>query len=174
VASLTLFDEAGQMRSALTIGSDGTPALQLYDRAQAARVVVTVDNNQPAIVVRSDAGDRAILSTMTGGPTLAFEDKDTLRAEVGMARGGAPKVGLFGPAGQAQLSLNVSEQGEPVVTLRDTTGRGRASLGVVAGATVINLSDQRSARVVLGVAPDGTASLSFLDPAGKVTDRVPK
>lgn len=174
IASLTLFDETGQMRSALTIDRDGTPAFRLYDGTQAARVVVTVDNNQPAIVVSNATGDRAVLSTLTGGPTLSFEDKEKLRAEVGMGRGGAPKLGMFGPTGQAQLTLGVSEQGEPVATWRDQTGRGRASVGVVQGATVINLSDQRAARVVLGVAPDGTASLSFLDPAGKVTERVPK
>lgn len=174
MASLTLFDEAGQMRSALAIGPDGTPSLQLYDRAQAARVVVTVENNQPAIVVTSGTGDRAILSTMTGGPTLAFQDRDKLRAEVGMGRGGAPRLGMFGPTGQPQLNLNVSDQGEPLVALRDEMGRARASVGVVQGAAVINLSDQRSARVVLGVASDGNASLSFLDPAGKVTERMPK
>jgi len=174
VASLTFFDEAGQMRSALTIGRDGAPALQLYDRAQAPRVVITVENNQPAVVVTSETGDRAILSTLTGGPTLSFQDKEKFRAEVGMGRGGAPRFAMFGPTGQPQLGLNITEQGDPIVTLRDDAGRGRASLGVVQGATVINLADQKSARVVLGVAADGNATLSFLDPAGKVTERVPK
>jgi hypothetical protein len=172
---VTLFDETGQRRSAaLTVGRDGAPALQLYDRAQAARLVVAVENDQPAVVVSGEAGQRAVLSNLTGSPTLAFQDGEKIRVEVGMARGGTPRVGMFGPNGQPQLSLNVSDQGEPVVTLRDDTGRGRATMGVVSGATVINLADQRSARVVLGVAADGTASLSLLDAAGKVTDRVPK
>jgi len=173
-ASLTLFDETGQPRSALTVGRDGTPALQIYDRTQVARVVVTIENDQPAIVINGEAGDRAILSTPAGGPTLAFGNRERIRAEVGINRAGAPRLGMFGPTGQPQLSLNISERGEPVVTLRDEAGRSRASLGVVAGATVINLADQQSARVVLGVATDGSASLSFLDAAGKITERVPK
>ncbi len=173
--SVTLFDETGQRRSAaFTVGRDGAPALQLYDRAQTTRVALAVENDQPAVVISGEAGQRAILSTLSGSPTLAFQDGERIRAEVGMGRGGTPRVGLFGANGQPQLGLNVSDQSEPVVTLRDDTGRSRATIGVVSGATVINLADQKSARVVLGVATDGTASLSILDAAGKVTDRVPK
>jgi hypothetical protein len=174
LASLTLFDEAGERRSALTVGRDGSPTLQLYDRAQAARLVLAVENDQPALVINGEAGQRAVLSNLTGTPTLAFQDGERVRAEVGMGRGGTPRFGMFGATGQPLLNLNVSDQGEPVVTLRDGTGRSRATMGVVSGATVINLADQKSARVVLGVAADGTASLSLLDAAGKVIERVPK
>src|SRR5262245_22810864 len=34
MTSLTLFDDQGQRRAALTAEPDGTPALQLFDRAQ--------------------------------------------------------------------------------------------------------------------------------------------
>jgi hypothetical protein len=82
-------------------------------------------------------------------------------------------VALVGPTGQTQVDLNVGGGGEPVAVFRDAMGRGRVTLGIVSGTTVINLADQQAARVVLGIAADGTATLSFLDENGRLAARVP-
>ena len=74
LASLTLFDEAGERRSALTVGRDGSPTFQLYDRAQAARLVLAVENDQPALVINGETGQRAVLSNLVLVQSLHVHD----------------------------------------------------------------------------------------------------
>ena len=133
-----------------------------------------VQGSAPVVAITADADRRAILSGLSGDPALTFTDGAQTRAEVGLTAGGLPGLHLIGPAGQRQLSMTVDRDGQQaLVTVRDAGGRSRASVGVVQGATVINLSDEARTRVVMGVAPDGRASLSFLDEAGQIVRTLP-
>jgi len=173
MASLTLFDTAGRRRAMLATDGEGTPTLELYDQADELRIHAAIQSGAPVIVVNGDNDRRAIIGALTGSPTLSFVDGQLSRAQVGLSARGLPTLEMVGPGGQQQISLMVDGEGQPLMTLRDENGRSRATLGVVQDTTVINLSDDRSARVVLGVAPDGTGSLSFLDGAGAVAHSIP-
>jgi hypothetical protein len=168
MTSLALFDGAGQRRAVLATGADGAPTLELYDRAQALRVHAAIQGDAPIVVVNGADGRRAMLSTLTGGPALSFAEGERNLVQIGLGTSGTPGLEMVGPMGQQQLSLIVDGEGQPIVTFRDSNGRSRATVGVVQDATVINLADQTAARIVLGVAPDGSGSLTFLDENGPI------
>lgn len=173
MTSLALLDEAGRRRAVLAAGTDGAPSLALYDQDAALRVHAAIQAGAPVLVVNGDNGRRAILGALTGSPTLSFVDGQLNRAQLGFSARGLPNLEMAGPNGQLQASLMVDRDGQPLLTLRDQTGHSRATLGVVADTTVMNLTDGASPRVVLGVAPDGNGTLSFLDADGAVTRAVP-
>lgn len=173
MASLTLLDEAGRRRAVLATGANGAPTLEMYDQAEALRVHTTIQGGAPIIVVNGDNDRRAIVGALTGSPTLSFVDGSLTRAQIGFSARGLPNLEMVGPTGQQQITLGVDAEGQPLMTLRDQEGRSRATMGVVQETTVLNLADSRSARVVLGVAPDGNGSLSFLDENRAVAYSVP-
>lgn len=173
MASLALFGPDGGPRAVLAAAPDGAPTFELYDGARTLRVHATIQGTAPIVAVTADGGRQAILSGLSGVPALTLTDGAQARTEVGLTAGGLPGLHLIGPAGQRQVSLTVDREGQALVTVRDAGGRSRASLGVVQGAAVINLSDQARTRVVMGVAPDGRATLSFLDEAGQIVRTMP-
>jgi hypothetical protein len=173
MASLALLDPAGRPRALLAVTPDGAPTFELYDQGQALRVHATVQGEAPVVAVETGGGRRAILGGLTGSPALTFTDGAQNRAEVGLGGNGLPSLTMFGPTGQRQVSLLVDGDSQPLLTFRDDSGRSRASLGVVQGATVVNLADPARVRVVLGVAADGTATISFLDDAGRLVRTLP-
>lgn len=173
MASLALFGPDGGPRAVLAAAPDGAPTFEMYDGARTLRVHATIQGTAPIVAVTADGGRQAILGGLSGVPALTLADGAQTRTEVGLTAGGLPGVHLIGPAGQRQVSLTVDREGQALVTMRDAGGRSRASLGVVQGATVVNLSDQMRTRVVMGVAPDGRATLSFLDEAGQVVRTLP-
>jgi len=168
MTSLALFDGTGQRRAVLATGADGAPTLELYDQAQVLRIHAAIQGDAPIVVVNGANDRRAMLSTLTGGPALSFAEGERNLVQLGLGTSGTPGLEMVGPMGQQQLSLIVDGEGQPVVTLRDPNGRSRATVGVVQDATVINLADRTAARVVLGVAPDGSGSLTFLDENGPI------
>lgn len=172
MASLAFLDPTGATRALLGVGEDGTPRLELYDGQSVVRAVVTVEGDIPAVVV-SEREQRAVLSTLNGSPRLTFQNGPRVSADLGLDPGGEPRLGLFGPTGQAQVALNIDGNGAPLLALRDQEGRSRASLAFVQEATVLNLSDGSAARVVVGVAGDGNATVSVLDADGNLTARLP-
>ena len=52
-------------------------------------------------------------------------------------------------------------------------GAGTLVIGVVQGASVINMADETRPRVVLGVESTGEPSLSFYDEGGQIVHQVP-
>ena len=67
----------------------------------------------------------------------------------------------------------VGDDGAPLVALYDDQGHGRVRIGVLQGASVINMADETQPRIVLGVESTGEPSLNFYDEGGQIVDRVP-
>lgn len=171
--SLSLFDPAGELRALLGVAPNGTPQLRLYDEAGASSVAVTVDRSGPVLEISGDPEQVTLLGTPGGSPTLSFLQEGQSRVELGVDSAGAPRLGMFSETGQRRVSMVVGEDGASVLTLYDESGHSRLRVGVVEGASVINIADEIRPRIVLGVAPNGVPSLNFLDEGGQIFHGVP-
>ena len=81
-------------------------------------------------------------------------------------------LGQFDNEGQRSVTMETDTLGSPFITLYEE-GRSRTTMGVTQRAAVINMSDAQRPRLVLGVAEDGAASVSFLDENGEVEAQLP-
>jgi hypothetical protein len=157
----------GGPRAALWVGSDNTPGLQLWDgqkvRARLAsdsftlfdqnekgRVAAAVDKNGwPLLVLQDGEGKPAVrLHASPDGtqrrPALVLYDKGGTAGVLAQAWEGGNAVAVMGAKGSAIVSLE--QDGSPRVGLEDRDGKVRAALRL---------------------GGDGTAALSFVDPAGR-------
>ena len=171
--SLSLVDAAGEVRALLGVASNGTPQLRLYDEAGASSVAVTVDRSGPVLEISGDPEQVTLLGTPGGSPTLSFLQEGQSRVELGVSSAGAPRLVMFSGTGQRRASMVVGEDGAPLLTLYDDSGYARVRVGVLGGASVINMADENRPRIVLGVAPNGVPGLNFLDEGGQIFHGVP-
>jgi hypothetical protein len=79
---------------------------------------------------------------------------------------------FFGGDGQRSAALTVDDSDTPLLTLYES-GRPRVTLGVVQQAAVINMTGASESRLVIGVAGEGRASVTFIDPEGQVVAELP-
>ena len=174
LVSLSLFDEAGAVRALLGVAPDGTPQLRLFDEAGANSVAMTVERSGPVIAISGESDQTALLGTPSGSPVLSFLQQGQSRVELGVSSAGTARLGMFSPIGQSRVSMVVGGDGAPVLTLYDDGGRARVRVGVLEGASVINMADETQPRIVVGVAPNGVPSLNFFDEGGQIFHRVPQ
>ncbi len=171
--SLSLVDSNGEARVLLGVLSDGTPEVRLFDEDGIGSATVMVDQNGPMLELNGDPDQTILLGTPGGSPTLSFLQEGQSRVELGVNRSGAPRLGMFGKTGERRVSIVVGEDRSPVLTLYDYDGYARLRVGVVEGASVINIADEVRARIVLGVASNGVPSLTFLDEDGQISHGIP-
>ena len=171
--SLSLFDASGAVRALLAVAPDGVPQLRLYDEAGSDPFAVTVESGGPMLEVRGGSDRAALLGAPNGVPVLSFLQEGQSRVELGVNSRGSPRFGMFSQTGQPRASITVGDDGTPLVALNDDQGRGRVRIGVVQGATVINMSDETRPRIVLGVESTGEPSLNFYDEGGQIVHVVP-
>ena len=171
--SLSLFDASGAVRALLAVAANGTPQLRLYDEAGSDPFAVTVESGGAVLELRGGSDRTAVLGAPNGVPVLSFLQEGQSRVELGVSSGGAPRFGMFSQTGQVRVSMIVGEDGAPLVALYDDQGHGRVRIGVVQGASVINMSDETRPRVVLGVESTGEPSLNFYDEGGQIVHQVP-
>ena len=173
LVSLSLFDASGAVRALLAVARDGTPQLRLYDEAGSDPFAVTVESGGPVLELRGGSDRTALLGAPNGVPVLSFLQEGQSRVELGVSSGGSPRFGMFSQTGQPRASIAVGDDGTPLVALNDDQGRGRVRIGVVQGASVINMSDETQPRIVLGVESTGEPSLNFYDEGGQIVHVVP-
>ena len=173
LVSLSLFDASGAVRALLAVAPNGTPQLRLYDETGSDPFAVTVESGGPVLELRGGSDRAALLAAPSGVPVLSFLQEGQSRVELGVSSRGAPRFGMFSQAGQQRAGMIVGDDGAPLVTLYDDRGHGRVRIGVVQGASVINMADETQPRIVLGVASTGEPSLNFYDEGGEIVHRVP-
>ena len=173
LVSLSLFDASGAVRALLAVAPDGVPQLRLYDEAGSDPFAVTVESGGPVLEVRGGSDRVALLGAPNGVPVLSFLQEGQSRVELGVNSRGSPRFGMFSQTGQTRASIVVGDDGTPLVALNDDQGRGRVRIGVVQGASVINMSDETQPRIVLGVESTGEPSLNFYDESGQIVHVVP-
>lgn len=170
--SLTFYDGAGQARAVVGLGPTDVPVLRFHDGSGGHRLLATVQGDSTLVVAGEETGRTALLGSIGGTPVVSLAEGDAPRLRAQLDASGAPFLGLFDSGGQRAASLSVDSADSPFVTFYQE-GRSRAALGVVQDAAVLNLSDQDRARLVMGVADTGWASLSFIDEAGDVIQQLP-
>ena len=173
LVSLSLFDASGAVRALLAVAPNGTPQLRLYDETGSDPFAVTVGSGGPVLELRGMNDRAALLAAPNGVPVLSFLQRGQSRVELGVSSLGSPRFGMFSQTGQQRASMVVGDDGAPLVVLYDDRGRGRVRIGVVQGASVINMADETQPRIVLGVASTGEPSLNFYDEGGQIAHRVP-
>ena len=172
-ASLALFDGAGSVRSLVAVQADGTPVLELHGPGGETRLLASVQGEDTVLIVGEEGAGQGMIGDVQGRPILALSEGGRSRLLLHLNSEGWPGLALSDGAGNEAASLSVSDGNRPELRL-NTEGRQRALLTVAQGATVLNLSDAARVRMVVGVAPDGNSSVTFLDAAGGVTARLPQ
>ncbi len=171
-ASLALHDGEGRVRGAFRVGHGGAPALELLNADGAPRLSARLAGDDTLLVVGDDQRRHSILGSASGTPVLSFADGRRGRLQMQLGTRGAPSVVLFGGDGQRSAALTVDDGDTPLLTLYDA-GRPRVTLGVVQQAAVINMTGAAESRLVIGVAAEGRASVTFVDQQGQLVAELP-
>ena len=172
MASLTFYDDFGQVRSLVGLQPDGTPVIRLLDSSGQARLFATVQGDDAVAVLGADTGPQVMVGSIQGSTLIRLGEQTENRLQFQVTPTGLPRVALSDHTGNEALSLSVAANAAPEVAL-STEGRSRAVMTVAEGATLLNLYDSDQPRLVLGVAENGRPSVSFLNQNGESTDEVP-
>ena len=170
--SLTLHDAAGRARGVFRVGPDGAPAFELLNADGAPRFSARLPGDDTLVVVGDDQRRHSVLGSASGTPILSFADGRRGRMQMQLGAAGAPAVVLFGRDGQRSAALTVDDSDTPLLTFYEA-GRPRVTLGVVQQAAVINMTGAAQSRLVIGVAGEGRASVTFVDQQGQVVAELP-
>ena len=172
-ASLSLFDETGQVRATFGVQSDGAPLMQLHGPGGETRLLATLQGDDALVVVGQEGAPQGFFGAVQGTAMLTLGDGARSRMQLHLTPGGLPRVALADAAGQEAVALSVGSDAMPRLAL-SAGGRARAVLTVAQNATVLNLSDANGPRLVAGVADDGNPSVGFYDETGAIVDTVPR
>ena len=172
MASISFYDEAGQVRGVMGVDENGTPVIRLMNAQGQRRLQAFLENEDVFVIAGDDTGQSALFGTVGEAPMLNLSDGQRVRARLQLSSEGAPALGLFDREGQRSVTMETDTLGSPFITLFEE-GHSRTTMGVTQGAAVLNMSDAQRPRLVLGVAENGLASLSFLDENGEVEEVLP-
>ena len=165
LASITLYDQAGQARSTFGVEPDGTPLIRLHDASGEPRLLATVRGDDALLVAGAQTEGQGLFGAVRGRPIMTLGDGASVRLQLHLTGEGLPRLALADGAGQEAASLAVGGDDMPQLAL-SAAGRRRAVLTAVGNATVLNLGGSTGTRLVAGVAEDGAPSLIFLDEQG--------
>ncbi len=172
MASLSFYDEAGQVRGILGIEDGGTPVLRLLTAQGQSRVQAFVENEDGFVVVGDEAGNSALLGAVGDTPMLSLGDGQRVRVRMQLGPDGTPAIGLFDDEARRSMTLETDNVGAPFITLYEA-GRPRTTIGITQQTAVLNMSDAQGTRLVMGVAENGRPSISFLNENGEVIQEFP-
>ena len=148
LASITLYDQAGQARSTFGVEPDGTPVIQLHGPGGETRLRATVQGDDALIVAGSEAEGQGLFGAVQGRPLLTLGDGSRVRMQLHLTSEGLPRLVLAEGTGQEAASLAVGTDDMPQLALT-AAGRRRALLTAVGNATVLNLGGATGTRLVL-------------------------
>ena len=173
LASLAFYDSQGQVRGVFGAQDDGTPVLRLLDTGGQHRLVAEVQGESALLVVGLRGGRNGMLASVGDTPVLSLADRGRSRVQMQLAADGAPSLDLLTSQGQPGARVIVDSSDAPVVTLYEA-GTSRVALAVIQESAVLNFSDPTRQRLVVGVAPNGRPSMSFLNENGEVVQGLPE
>ena len=172
MASISFYDVAGQVRGFMGIDENGTPIIRLMNARGQSRLQAFLENDDAFVVAGGETGQSALFGTVGDTPMLNLSDGQRVRAGLQLSSEGSPTLGLFDREGQRAVTMETDTLGAPFITLYEE-GRSRTTMGVTERTAVLNMSDAQRPRLVLGVAEDGAASVSFLDENGEIEAQFP-
>ena len=172
MASISFYDVAGQVRGFMGTDENGTPIIRLMNARGQSRLQAFLENDDAFVVAGGETGQSALFGTVGDTPMLNLSDGQRVRAGLQLSSEGSPALGLFDREGQRAVTMETDTLGAPFITLYEE-GRSRTTMGVTQRTAVLNMSDAQRPRLVLGVAEDGAASLSFLDENGEIEEQLP-
>jgi len=170
--SISFYDPAGQVRAVMGIDENGTPVIRLMNAQGQSRLQAFLENEDVFVIAGDETGQSALFGTVGDTPMLNLSDGQRVRARLQLSPEGAPALRLFDREGQRSVTMETDTIGSPFITLFEE-GHSRTTMGVTQGAAVLNMSDAQRPRLVLGVAENGVASVSFLDENGEVEELFP-
>ena len=166
LASLAFYGVDGIFRGAVGAEADGDPVLQFNNRTGASRLSMTVQGDDGIVTVGNEGAGHVLTASLNGRPIVGLSDGGRTPLRLTLGQQGQPQVSLLNGAGRTSLGLVVGEDDAPFLSIFDGAGAQRVAIGTVADSTLINLMDGSGPRLVLGVAEDGRASVSFYDEEG--------
>ena len=172
MASLAFYGPGGAFRGLVGIDADGHPVLRFTDPNGAARILARVGQEDGLFTVGDEAARHALIGSQAGTPFVALSDGRRLPMQLTLGDQGQPRVNLFNRRGQPGIGMVVGADDAPFLTVFDPGGSQRLALGTVQGSTVVNLTDGARARLVLGVADNGRATVDFYDEEGGLERQV--
>lgn len=172
MASLSFYDAAGQVRSLIGIDENGTPLVRLLDPAGQSRVSAVVQDGDALVIVGDEASRSGVFGAVGDSPLLSLFDAGRSRTRLQLAESGSPSLRMFDADGRQSLAMTVDASEAPLMTFHEE-GQLRAAFGVREQAAVLNLTDARQVRLVIGVAQDGRPSISFLGEDGQLVQELP-
>jgi hypothetical protein len=165
----------GKVRAILTGKDEEGPTLRLLDTEGEDRVVLSLRPTEEAVLAFRDKGQKARLSLtlLKEGPRVDLWDPDgkNIRSAWRTAADGAPLLELYDQYMRRRAAFGLDAVAQPGLRLEDAAGKARLTLGLEHEnlAVLRFLNQEQLARIGLSLGVDGEpASLSFLDPAGKI------
>lgn len=172
MTSISFYDATGQVRGVMGLEENGTPLIRLTDAQGQRRLQAFLEGEDVFVIAGGDTGQSALFGTVGDTPMLNLSDRQRDRVRLQLSPEGRPGLGLFDSDGQRAATMETDTRGAPFITLYED-GRSRATMGVTQQTAVLNMSDAERPRLVLGVAENGVASMSFLDENGEVEAQLP-
>jgi hypothetical protein len=166
---MVLQDTAGRPRFASIVDEDGTSTIaQLDANGRARNALFLYDVGLSGLNMQDARGYGGIalgIHTNTPPGMIITDSEARVRARLGVDRGGTAALQLGCGSGEAWVELGTQSNGIPIIALADG-GRG-ISLAVRDESNRIRLRDDQSRlRLEIGVAPDGTPFVEFLNEDG--------
>ncbi len=172
MASLAFYAPDGTYRGLVGVDADGHPVLRFTDPAGATRILARVGQEDGMVTVGDETARHALVGSQAGTPFLALSDGRRIPMQLTLGDQGQPRINLFNRRGQPGIGMIVGADDAPFLSVFDPGGSQRLALGTVQGATVVNLTDGTRARLVLGVADNGRATVDFYDEEGGLERQV--
>ena len=132
-------------------------------------VRATLDQDSLLLFDKDGAIRLALDMDIYGDAHMSLRDKNgTIRLMLGLDLGGKPYIGLSDEDGEADVKIEVGEQGSFFYLSGKDPAKG-AALGTDGQGTHLSLSDKDGrSRLWLTVDPDGEPSLNLFDQGGKL------
>jgi len=123
-SAFILEDEQGEKRAVLRLATKHTPELVLYDENGNSRISFLMIADETWLKLEDGKGKRSI--TLSAGrhetALQIFDEKDKVRADIGVGENNWPMLRLFDGNGKVRLVLIVGDEG-PGLVLTDENGK---------------------------------------------------
>ena len=145
--------------------------MRLLDPAGQSRVSAVVQDGDALVIVGDEASRSGVFGAVGDSPLLSLFDAGRSRTRLQLAENGSASLRMFDADGRQAIAMTVDASEAPLMTFHEE-GQLRAAFGVREQAAVLNLTDARQLRLVIGVAQDGRPSISFLSEDGQLVQEL--
>lgn len=167
---LSFFDQKGGLRLSMGIGPKGTPVISFFDDKSAMRMGLSLDANDstPQIVLFDGQNEPALHLGITKGfgPSMSVGRPGQGRVSISATDGGSPAIQIVDSKSNPRISLDLSDNDKPVISMIGDNRVVRASWRIhTDGSVIFSMSDPKARqRLVLMTDKNGKPSIRFIDP----------